>query len=92
MTFLQLKGDAKMKPKLIVSLVVVILLLIFLVQNTQVVTIRLYFWSISMSQIILIPLTLILGFIAGYIVAKITGKLAAAKKPKNPEPGEVTNQ
>ena len=63
-----------MKPKWIVSLVVVILLLIFLLQNTQVVTLRLYFWNFSMSQIILIPLVLIFGFVAGYIVAKIIAK------------------
>ena len=80
-----------MKPKWIVSLVVVTLFLIFLLQNTQVVTLRLYFWSISMAQIILIPLTVILGFIAGYIVAKITGKHAAAIKAENPKSGEVIN-
>jgi putative membrane protein len=80
-----------MKPKWIVSLVVVILFLIFLLQNTQVVTLRLYFWSISMSQIILIPLTLILGFVAGYIVARITGKHVAAIRAGNSDPGEVTN-
>ena len=80
-----------MKPKWIVSLVVFVMFFIFLLQNTQVVTLKLYFWSISMSQIILVPLTLILGFIAGYIVAKITGKHAAAVKVENPEPGEVKN-
>lgn len=77
-----------MKPKWIVSLVIVVLLSIFLLQNTQVVTLRLYFWSLSMSQIILIPLTLILGFVAGYIVAKLTGKHVAAKKAENSEFGD----
>jgi len=80
-----------MRPKWIVSLVVFVLFLIFLLQNTQVVTLRLYFWSISMSQIILIPVTLILGFVAGYIVAKITGKHAAAIKTEKPESGEVAD-
>ena len=69
-----------MKPKLIAGFVVVILFLVFLLQNTQVVTLRLYFWSISMSQIILIPLTLFLGFVAGYVVAKISLKKADVKK------------
>ncbi len=92
MTFLQLKGAVTRKPKLIVSLVVVILFLIFLFQNTQVVTLRLYFWSISMPQIILIPLTLIVGFIGGYIVAKITEKKAAEIKAEKPDLGEVSNQ
>ena len=91
MTSLKLKGGEKMKPKWIVSLVVFVLFLIFLLQNTQVVTLKLYFWSISMSQIILVPLMLILGFIAGYIVAQITGKHAAAIKAEKREPGEVAN-
>lgn len=65
-----------MKPKWIVCLVVVVLFLIFLLQNTQVVTLRLYFWSVSMSQIILIPIVLIFGFVAGYVVAKIIAKQA----------------
>ena len=67
-------------PKLIAGLVLVILFLIFLLQNTQVVTLRLYFWKISMSQIILIPLVLILGFIVGYIVARVTRKGPALKQ------------
>ena len=45
-----------------------------------------------MPQIILISLTLIVGFAAGYVVAKITGKHAAAIKEEKPEPGEVANR
>ena len=63
-----------MKHKLITIAVIVILILIFLLQNNQVVTLRLYFWEISMSQIILIPLTMMAGFVLGFIVAKLTGK------------------
>ena len=63
-----------MKRKLITAVVIVILILIFLLQNNQVVTLRLYFWEISMSQIILIPLTMMAGFVLGFIVAKLTGK------------------
>jgi uncharacterized integral membrane protein len=62
-----------MKPKTIVILVLVALFLIILVQNTQVVTLRLLFWKIGMSQIILVPLTMLIGFVIGYLVAKITG-------------------
>jgi uncharacterized integral membrane protein len=40
-------------------------------QNTEVVDFRLFFWKISMSRIILYPAILIIGFISGYIVAKI---------------------
>ena len=69
-------------PKFITAIILAVLLIIFLVQNTQVVTLRLYFWKISMSQIILIPLVLILGFIIGYIVCKMTGKNEKRKEPK----------
>lgn len=68
-----------MKPKIIFFLVIAVLFLIFLIQNTQVVTLRLYFWEISMSQIILIPLAILIGFVLGFIVGKISKK---GPKPK----------
>ncbi len=69
-----------MRPRLISALVVIILFVVFLMQNTQVVTLRIYFWKISMSQIILIPLVLIVGFALGYIAAKVTRKKETPKK------------
>jgi len=62
-----------MRPKFIVVLVLIALLLIILIQNTQVVTLRLFFWKVGMSQIILIPLAMAIGFVVGFIVAKVTG-------------------
>lgn len=63
-----------MKPKSILAIVVIVLFLLILVQNTQAVTLRLYFWKISMSQIILIPLTMLIGWPLGYIFAKMMGQ------------------
>ena len=60
-----------MKLKLIAALVLSALVIILLVQNKQVVTYRLFFWQISISQIVLVPLILIVGFILGFIVAKL---------------------
>jgi len=62
-----------MRPKVIVVLVLITLFLIILIQNTQVVTLRLFFWKAGMSQIILIPLTMAIGLVIGFIVAKVTG-------------------
>ena len=56
-----------MKPKFIAISVLVILLLVILIQNTQVVTLRLLFWSISMSQIVLFLITLGIGFACGLL-------------------------
>ena len=61
-----------MKPKVIIILVLVGLFLIILAQNTEVVTLRLFFWEIAMSRIIFIPLIMVLGFVVGYVVAKLT--------------------
>lgn len=63
-----------MKPKLILILIVVVLALIVLFQNTQVVTFRFLFWSKDISQIVLVLLTLALGFVLGFIAAKFKGK------------------
>jgi uncharacterized integral membrane protein len=38
-----------MRPKLIIVLVLIALFLIILIQNTQVVTLRLFFWKVGMS-------------------------------------------
>ncbi|UCF85614.1 MAG: LapA family protein [Desulfobacteraceae bacterium] len=62
-----------MKAKTIAPLVLIALFVIILIQNTQVVTLRLFFWKVGMSQIILIPLTMLIGFVVGYIVARVTG-------------------
>jgi uncharacterized integral membrane protein len=62
-----------MKIKLIIGLILLVLLAVLLIQNTQVVTFRLYFWKIAISQIILVPLAVILGFILGFLVAKASG-------------------
>jgi len=43
-----------------------------ILQNTEVVTLQLFFWKISMSRIILLALTLLIGFGLGYAVAGIT--------------------
>ena len=69
-----------MRPKIIVLLVLIALFLIILIQNTQVVTLRLFFWKVGMSQIILIPLTMVIGFVVGFVVSKVTGKQPTQKR------------
>jgi uncharacterized integral membrane protein len=69
-----------MRPKFIVVLVLIALFLIILIQNTQVVTLRLFFWKVGMSQIILIPLTMAIGFVVGFVVSKVTGNQRKRKR------------
>ncbi len=63
-----------MKAKLIVMLVLIILFLIILIQNTQVIDLNLFFWTISMSQIILIVFVLLGGFILGFLTSMLSRK------------------
>jgi uncharacterized integral membrane protein len=63
-----------MKPKIITGLILGVLIIIILFQNTKTMELQLYFWTISMPKIILILLVLIIGFLSGYITAKIMSK------------------
>ena len=62
-----------MRLKFIVVAALIALFLIILIQNTEAVTLRLFFWKLGISQIILIPLTMAIGFIVGFVVSKVTG-------------------
>ncbi|MCF7885798.1 MAG: LapA family protein [Candidatus Marinimicrobia bacterium] len=63
-----------MKTRQIFIVIISLLLLIILLQNTQVVNFHLLFWKISMSQIILLFLVSIISFIIGYFTHMIINK------------------
>jgi uncharacterized integral membrane protein len=62
-----------MKTKLLIAAVLLVLIVVLLVQNTQEVVYRIFFWQISMSQMILLPLAVLVGFLFGYFVG-LTGR------------------
>jgi uncharacterized integral membrane protein len=68
-----------MKPKIIIILVLIVLSLVILLQNTEVVEFKILFWKLEMSRIILISFVLISGFIVGYLVAKLEKKREASR-------------
>jgi len=70
-----------MKAKLITGLVAAILILIILFQNTHDAPLRIYFWTISLPQILLILVVLAIGFLGGFIAAKVSGKKKNKKMP-----------
>jgi uncharacterized integral membrane protein len=63
-----------MQPKKIILGIIILLVLIILLQNSQVVILRILFWTIGMSQIVFIPLILFIGFIMGYFVKVVRMK------------------
>jgi len=63
-----------MKQKTIIILILLVLAIVILVQNTQVVEVQIFFWKIAMSRIIMITFALIVGFVIGYFVPKVQKK------------------
>ena len=57
-----------MNAKNIIILVLVIFLLLFILQNTQVVEVKLIFWTVSMSRALMLLGTLFIGFLAGWLI------------------------
>ncbi len=59
-----------MKPKYIIILVLTVLALIIAFQNQGIVTFHLFFWTISMSRILMMVGFLLIGFLVGLLVAR----------------------
>ncbi|MFC2161175.1 LapA family protein [Acidobacteriota bacterium] len=60
-----------MKPKIIIILILIAVSILFVLQNTQVVEFQLLFWTFVMSRIIVISFMLLIGFVIGYLVARM---------------------
>jgi uncharacterized integral membrane protein len=56
--------------KTIVFVILAALILLFVIQNTQVVETRFLVWTISMSRSLLLLGTFIIGVIAGWLVRR----------------------
>jgi uncharacterized integral membrane protein len=56
--------------KTIIFVILSVLILVFVIQNTQVVETRFLVWTISMSRSLLLLGTFIIGVIAGWLVKR----------------------
>jgi len=59
-----------MKQKYIIIIVLTVLALIIALQNQGVVTFHIFFWTISMSRILMMVGFLLIGFFVGLLVAQ----------------------
>lgn len=57
-----------MKSKQVVAVFLAILLAVIIVQNSSVAVVQLLFWKISMSMIVLIFLSALVGFAIGWLI------------------------
>ena len=56
-----------MKLKLAALIVMISLVVIFIIQNASVVDINIFFWTISISRILLMFILIIIGIIIGFL-------------------------
>lgn len=57
-----------MKSRLITALVVLLLVTIFALQNTEVVPVKFMFWTATMSRAMLLFLVFVAGLCSGWLV------------------------
>ncbi len=56
--------------KTVIFVILAVLILVFVIQNTQVVETRFLVWTISMSRSLLLLGTFIIGVIAGWLLRR----------------------
>jgi len=64
-----------MKFKIIAIILLSLLLVIFALQNTEIVEIKLWFWMVRTPRALLILLSIIMGVIIGMISSKCSFKI-----------------
>jgi uncharacterized integral membrane protein len=68
----QMSGFFK-RPKVIAIIGISILALIILLQNMHTVTFSLFFWKVEVSQLLLVLLMLVIGYVLGLLTAHLRG-------------------
>ena len=74
------------KPKIIVPAILFVLFVIVLLQNNETVAVEFFFWDVTMSKVVFIPILMTLGFVLGFVVAKLTGGRGAPGRFTAPGP------
>jgi len=77
-----------MQKKLIFLLAFMVLIAVFALQNSMVVEIKLWFWTVRTSMVLILILTFAAGAIAGILFSlpKRSKKERVAKEPKPGDP------
>ena len=56
----------------ILLLVLLALVILFALQNTQVVEVQFFFWTLSMSRALVLLGTLVIGLFSGWLIGRFT--------------------
>jgi len=72
----------KIRVRTVAILVLSLLSLVVIVQNTEVVSVRILFWDLTMSRIILLALSIAVGVIIGFLLGRPWRKRDQYARPK----------
>jgi len=61
---------ANRKKNILIPSILSVVILLFLVQNTRVVSMQFLFWELQMSRVVLVLLVALIGFGIGFYTAK----------------------
>ncbi len=74
-----------MKVKMILGLILVILVVLFTLQNTEVVALRFLWWEFAMSRILMFLLVFAVGLLTGFLL----GSHFRSHPPVSPRPPDT---
>ena len=57
-----------MKSKIVIAVLLTVLLIIFVLQNTEIVIVNFWFWDLSLPRALLLFVTFAVGLIIGLII------------------------
>lgn len=69
-------SDLTHKLHLALGITSIVVMVIFTLQNAEVISVRFLFWTLEMSRVILILVLLLIGFLSGYIFHGIQKRLS----------------
>jgi len=72
----------KIRVRTVAILVLGLLSLVVIIQNTEVVSVRILFWDLLMSRIILLALSVAVGVIIGFLLGRPWRKRDRYARPK----------
>lgn len=72
------------RPRVILGVVLAVLAIIVVMQNTEDVSTRILFFSVTMPRAVLLFVTLLVGFILGMVVATRLDRETKTKPPAPP--------
>ena len=65
------KGVIEMRTKLLIGAGLLLLLIVLIVQNTQVVSIKFLFWELSLSRVLMVFLVFVSGAVVGWVANSV---------------------